>query len=178
MWAINGMKCEIPRSVTNYKKYRIDLCYDTTSLSIYSLTGTYKVEYNLLNNPEFCYMENLAFDKISEKLRICLTWVLNDPTTLAWKANWCCYEERKWKIGENILFHSGRSEKMLVLKYKLVVLFYCKHLCPETNFACSQWKRTLPMCAGLTLEKCLERLESSRTKHFPLENGKLSKQSF
>lgn len=76
---------------------------------------------------------------------------------------------------ESTLFHSGISENKLILKCKLVVLLYCKHLCPETNFSYSQWKWTLPMCAGPTLEKCLELFENVGMKHFPLEKDKLLK---
>lgn len=94
---------------------------------------------------------------------------------LSWKLNQCSYKERRWKMGESTLFHHGTSEKRLILKYKLVILLYCKHLCPETNFSCSQWKWTLPMCAGLTLENCLELLEDVGMKHFPLENSRLLK---
>lgn len=132
----------------------------------------------ILNSAFLALQKSWGFHKTCEKFRICLTWVLNDPTTLAWEANQCCYKEGRWKIRESILFHNGRSEKKLMLKYKLVVLLYCKHLCPEISFSCSQWKWTLPMCAGLTLEKCLELLENAGMKHFPLENGKLLKQRF
>lgn len=132
--------------------------------------------HGILNSAFLVIEKSWLFGKTSEKLRICLTWVLNDPTTLARKENWCCYKKGRWKIGESIHFHNGRFEKKLILKYKLVVLLYCKHLCPETNFSCSQWKWTFPMCAGLTLEKCLELLENAGMKHFPLENGKLLKQ--
>lgn len=129
----------------------------------------------ILNSSCLAIQKYWLLDETSEKPRICLACVPNDPTTLAWKANWWCYGEGRWKIGEIILFHSGRCEKKLILKYKLVLSLYCKHLCPETNFTCSQWKWTLPMCAGLTLEKCLGLLENSGMKHFPLENGKLMK---
>ena len=130
----------------------------------------------ILNSAFLAVQKSWLSDKTSEKLGICLTWSLNDPTTLAWKANQRCYKEGRWKIWESILFHNGRSEKKLILKYELVVLLYCKHLYPETSFSCSQCKRTLPMCAGLTLEKCLELLEKAGMKHFPLEKGKLLKQ--
>lgn len=88
----------------------------------------------ILNSAFLSIYKSWLFDKTSEKFKICLTWVLNDPTTLARKENWCCYKKGRWKIGESIRFHNGRFEKKLILKYKLVVLLYCKHLCPETNF--------------------------------------------